>query len=48
MLGMIGSVLKFNSDILMRLLALAFLADSGITTTNFAGLSTRMFYATFL
>lgn len=43
MMGLIGSIIKVNSDIIMRLVGLLFLINSGVTREDYAELSNRMF-----
>lgn len=45
MLGMIGTIVKLNSDIIMRLVSLLFLIKSGVTSEDYEYLSSRMYWA---
>lgn len=42
MMGLLTSIIKFNEEIMMRLLALCFLINSGVTKENYDELGTRM------
>jgi len=48
MLGLIGSIMRTNTDIIMRLVALMFMINSGVDEFNPTNLWQRMFYASFL
>jgi len=48
MMGLTGSIVKINSDIIMRLVGLAFLSGKDITRENYTGLSSAIESSTYM